>query len=77
MAIVQDRLNASKPPPPPVDPKKQVNTKDLDVDMKKEEPSFFGSFWSKAKGGPAAQKKGAATMEAVSIRLTRCLFDVG
>jgi hypothetical protein len=68
MAIVQDRLNANKPPPPAVDPKKQVNTKDLDVDLKKEEPSFFGSFWSKAKGTPP-QKKGPATMEAVSLVL--------
>lgn len=70
MAIVQDRLNANKPPPAVPDPKKQVNTKDLDVDIKKEEPSFFGSFWSKAKGGAPAAKKGVATMDAVCQRFS-------
>jgi vacuolar protein sorting-associated protein 1 len=68
MAIVQERLNANKPQPPPQDPKRAVNNnKDLDVDMKKEEPSFFGSFWNKAKGTPQQPaKKGAAVMDAVS-----------
>jgi hypothetical protein len=66
MAIVQDRLNANKPQPPPNDPKKALNNnKDLDVDIKKEDQSFFGSFFAKAKGGPPA-KKGAAAMDAVS-----------
>ncbi|KZT44213.1 hypothetical protein SISSUDRAFT_342506 [Sistotremastrum suecicum HHB10207 ss-3] len=62
MAIVSERIAASKPPP---DPKKAGtpinNNKDLDVDLKKEEPSFFGSFFpSKA----AATKKKGAPMEA-------------
>ncbi|KAF7978699.1 hypothetical protein HWV62_44965 [Athelia sp. TMB] len=53
MAIITDRLNANKPPPPAVDPKAAKlavnNNKDLDVDSKKEEPSFFGSFFSGKK----------------------------
>ncbi|EPQ58554.1 hypothetical protein GLOTRDRAFT_35315 [Gloeophyllum trabeum ATCC 11539] len=69
MAIVNERLNANKPPPQQADPKTgklapgQINNnKDLDVDAKKEEPSFFGSFFA----GKTAQtkKKGTATMEA-------------
>lgn len=64
-AIVTERLNAAKGPPPANDPKNsrtQVNNnKDLDVDAKKEEPSFFGSFFS-AKTG--AKKKGGPIMEA-------------
>ena len=54
MAIVQDRLNANKPPPPTGDPKTgklapgQINNnRDLDVEIKKEEPSFFGSFFAR------------------------------
>lgn len=69
MTIVTDRLNASKPAP--VEPKGgklapgQINNnKDLDVDLRKEEPSFFGSFFSGTKG--AAKKKGAPVMESVS-----------
>ncbi|KAI0345080.1 hypothetical protein BDW22DRAFT_1469816 [Trametopsis cervina] len=62
MSLVTDRLNASKPPP---DPKKNNNAinnnKDLEVDVKKEEPSFFGSFFSAAKNAP--KKKGVAVME--------------
>ncbi|KAG8970808.1 vacuolar protein sorting-associated protein 1 [Tulasnella sp. 419] len=68
MAIVQERLNANKPPPPVHDPKSGKvtaaqlnNNKDLEVDLKKEEPSFFGSFFS---GGKNAKKKGAGTLEA-------------
>lgn len=65
MSLVTDRLNASKPPP---DPKKNNNAinnnKDLEVDVKKEEPSFFGSFFSAAKNAP--KKKGVAVMESVS-----------
>ena len=72
MAIVTDRLNASKPPPPSADPKSgklapgQINNnKDLEVDIKKEEPSFFGSFFSAAKG--AQKKKGPQPMESVRV----------
>ena len=50
MALVAERLNANKP-------SKQGkmiaaplnNNKDLEVDLKKEEPGFFGSFSSSAK----------------------------
>jgi len=68
MALVSDRINASKPPPAAADPKKTTaaqlnNNKDLDVDLKKDEPSFFGSFFSANK---AAKKKGGPIMEAVS-----------
>lgn len=69
MAIVQDRLNANKPPPPQADPKTgklapgQINNnRDLDVDAKKDEPSFFGSFFSAAKKGQP--KKAGPIMEA-------------
>ena len=62
MAIVTDRLNASKPPTPVPDPKSGKlapgainNNKDLDVEFKKEEPSFFQSFFPSNK---AAKKKG-------------------
>ncbi|KAJ7684549.1 Dynamin central region-domain-containing protein [Mycena polygramma] len=66
MSIVNDRLNAARPPPPGADPKTgklapgQINNnRDLDVEAKKEEPSFFGSFFApKAKG---SKKGGAAT----------------
>ncbi|PPR03936.1 hypothetical protein CVT26_001141 [Gymnopilus dilepis] len=64
-AIVTERLNASKPPPPGADPKnpKSVinNSKDLDVEAKKEDTGFFGSFFA-GKTGP--KKKGVAAMEA-------------
>jgi vacuolar protein sorting-associated protein 1 len=64
-AIVNDRLNASKPPPGPPDPKNtraQVNNnKDLEVDARKDEVSFFGSFFS-AKTGTT--KKKGSVMEA-------------
>jgi hypothetical protein len=74
MAIVHDRMNANKPPPPAQDPKRALNNnKDLDVEIKKEEPSFFGSFWNKAQtvsGRPVTPvKKGAAIMEAVSTKI--------
>ncbi|EJD06120.1 uncharacterized protein FOMMEDRAFT_18306 [Fomitiporia mediterranea MF3/22] len=69
MQIVQDRLNANKPPPPTVDPKSGKlapgainNNKDLDVDMKKDEPSFFGSFFAGGKSS-ATKKKGGPIME--------------
>lgn len=71
MAIVTDRLTANRPPVA-ADPKGKVtpaalnNNKDLEVDMKKEEPSFFGSFFSSSKAANvAAKKKGAAAMEPV------------
>ena len=71
MSIVNERMNANKPPP---DLKNQKgvanNNKDLDVDVKKEEPSFFGSFFAKSA---TPKKKGAQAMEAVSIlTLRRC-----
>lgn len=73
MQIVQDRLNLNKPPPQTgMDPKTGKlaagainNNKDLDVEFKKEEPSFFGSFF--AGGKAAAKKKGAPVMDSVSI----------
>lgn len=70
MALVNDRLNAAKPQTPEVKggklpPGAVNNNKDLDVDVKKEEPSFFGSFFSSAKStGP--KKKGVQVMENVS-----------
>ena len=73
MAIVTERLNTNKPSPDvkggKLPPGTINNNKDLDVDAKKEEPSFFGSFFSAAKNAP--KKKGVAVMEAVSIILTR------
>ncbi|WVW79998.1 hypothetical protein I302_101971 [Kwoniella bestiolae CBS 10118] len=65
MALVNDRMNANKPPEKPVDPKKIPqnalnNGKDLDADFKKDEPSFFNSFFSKDK----QPKKKVAAMEA-------------
>jgi len=77
MALVNDRINASKPQPAAADPKTgklaagQINnSKDLEVDPKKEEPSFFGSFFASAKGAP--KKKTGPVMEAVSAtRLSR------
>lgn len=74
MSIVTERLNANKGPAPADNPKTGKlapgtvnNNKDLDVDPKKEEPSFFGSFFSANKGGAAAatKKKPGFTMEAV------------
>ncbi|KAG1736817.1 P-loop containing nucleoside triphosphate hydrolase protein [Suillus lakei] len=69
MSMVQDRLNANKPPTPVPDAKSgklppgQINNnRDLDVDLKKEEPSFFGSFFSSAKKGQP--KKAGPIMEA-------------
>lgn len=69
MSIVTDRLNANKPPQSIPDPKTgklapgQINNnKDLDVDLRREEPGFFGSFFAK----PAAGSKKKTTMEAVS-----------
>ncbi|TIB18422.1 hypothetical protein E3P92_00635 [Wallemia ichthyophaga] len=66
MALVTERQQqAQKAPPPAVDPKTGKlapgvlnNNRDLDVDTKKEEPSFFGSFFSKAGSGTGQKKKG-------------------
>ena len=70
MAIVTERLNANKPATP--EPKggkvtsaQLNNNKDLEVDLKKEEPSFFGSFFSSAKSQQQKAKKGPQAMEAV------------
>ena len=63
MAIVTERLNAAKPPSEKNGKGASIavnNNKDLDVDAKKEEPSFFGSFFSSAKNAP--KKKGAAVV---------------
>lgn len=79
MTIVTERINVNKPPPAPApDPKSgklapgQINGgKDLEVEVKKEEPGFFSSFFpSKAK------KKVGPVMEAVSIspcELSTCM----
>lgn len=70
MAIVSDRLNASKPPSTPDTKNGKItaaqlnNNKDLDVEVRKDEGSFFGSFFAAAKG---PKKKGASVMEAVRI----------
>ncbi|KAL1744179.1 Dynamin central region-domain-containing protein [Schizophyllum fasciatum] len=70
MAIVNERLAAARPPPPGADPKTGRlapgalnNNRDLDVEAKREEPSFFGSFFASArtKKKPAS---GASVMEA-------------
>ncbi|KAI0692211.1 Dynamin central region-domain-containing protein [Cytidiella melzeri] len=76
MAMVTDRMNANKPPPDPKNPKLAINnSKDLDVEVKKDEPTFFGSFFSSAKNGP--KKKGVAAMESPSptIRPQAALND--
>ncbi|PSR72641.1 hypothetical protein PHLCEN_2v11488 [Hermanssonia centrifuga] len=62
LAIVNERMNANKPPAPAETKGAKLNNgRDLDVDSKKEEPSFFGSFFSAAKNAP--KKKGAAIMD--------------
>lgn len=68
MSIINEKMNANKPQV--VEQKGKLapgainNNKDLDVEAKKEEPGFFGSFW---KPGAVPKKKGGvSTMEAVS-----------
>ncbi|KAG7562715.1 hypothetical protein FFLO_01875 [Filobasidium floriforme] len=68
MSIVQDRLNANKPVEKPLDPKSGKlapgalnNGRDLDADYKKEEPSFFNSFFKKDQ---TPKRKGTPVMEA-------------
>jgi len=67
MAMVSDKLNANKPPQTTEKGKPNStqinNNKDLEVDVKKEEPGFFGSFWNQKSAGKS-KKVGAATMEA-------------
>lgn len=69
MALVTDRLNANKPATPEPKPGSKPtsaqlnNNKDLEVDLKKEEPSFFGSFFSSAKNQQQKAKKGPQPME--------------
>lgn len=72
MAIVNQRIEASKPPPPAVDPKTGRlppgainNNKDLDVNLKEEPQGFFGSFWQGGQKGAAANKNRKSMMEAV------------
>jgi hypothetical protein len=75
MALVTDRLNANKPATPEPKPGKVSsaqlnNNKDLEVDLKKEEPSFFGSFFSSSKAQQQKAKKGPQPMEAVRALMT-------
>ena len=67
--MVTDKLNANKPPPTTEKGKPQPghlnNNKDLDVDPRKDEPGFFGSFWNQKAAGKT-KKVGAASMESVS-----------
>src|SRR5258706_29981 len=74
MSIIAERLGANKPQAQPadgrsVDPKTGKllpgavnNNKDLDVDLRKEEPGFFGSFFVKNKAQVGAKK--GSVMEA-------------
>src|SRR5258708_32038271 len=77
-ALITERLSATKGPPQPQDPKNPRpsvnNNKDLDVDMKKEEQSFFGSFFAPKKD---SKKKGAAVMDTppTSIRPQNALNE--
>jgi vacuolar protein sorting-associated protein 1 len=70
MSLVTDRLNANKPQQPAngIDPKTGKlapgalnNNKDLDVDLKQDDPSFFGSFFAR---GQKKKPTGASVMEA-------------
>ena len=49
------------------------NNKDLEVVMKKEDLSFFGSFFSSAKSQQQKVKKGPQEMEAASIFYFNCI----
>lgn len=85
MALVTDRLNANKPAPTEPKPGSKPtpaqlnNNKDLEVDIKKEEPSFFGSFFSASKSQQQKAKKGPQPMEPVltfspyAVWWTECL----
>lgn len=70
MSIVQEKINANKPAPPAENlkagklaPGTVNNNKDLDVDIKKEEPSFFSGFFSGGKN-QTKKKDPIAVMEA-------------
>jgi hypothetical protein len=82
MALVTDRLNANKPATPEPKPGGKVtsaqlnNNKDLEVDLKKEEPSFFGSFFSSTKAQQQKAKKGPQPMEPV-FALSRVPMALG
>ena len=74
MALVTDHLNANKPATP--EPKQgkltpaQLNkSKDLDADMKKEEPRSLAAFFffSSTKSQQQKAKKGPQATEAASI----------
>jgi vacuolar protein sorting-associated protein 1 len=71
MAIVSEKINASKPAPPTdnlktgkLAPGTVNNNKDLDVDLKKDDASFFSSFFSN-KNIPKKKPDAVSTMEAV------------
>ena len=69
MALITDRLNANKPATSEtkqgkLTPAQLNNNKDLGVDMKKEERSLFGSFFSSSKSQQQKAKKGPQAMEA-------------
>jgi hypothetical protein len=75
MVLVTDCLNANKPATPESERGKLTtaqlnNNKDLEVDLKKEEPSFFDSFFSSAKS--QQQKDPQAIEEARPFLLKSC-----
>jgi replication fork clamp-binding protein CrfC len=69
MALVSDRLAASRPAEKAADPKKISaaainNNRDLEVTDKKEEPSFFSTFFpAGARAAQPKKKAGASVME--------------
>ena len=72
MSIVNQRIEAAKPQPAAIDPKSGKlppgalnNSRDLDVDLKKEEQGFFGSFWQGGNQKTPANKARNALMTAV------------
>ena len=65
MSLITDRLNANKPATSEtkqgkLTPAQLNNNKDMEVDMKKEEPSFFGSFFSSSKSQEQKAEKSPA-----------------
>jgi hypothetical protein len=80
MAIIGERMNANKPPPVAdsksgkLAPGQVNNNKDLDVDPKKEEASFFRSFFSASKA--VQKKKGRPVMDAVSSYFLRAFLPL-
>ena len=85
--VVMERLNGNKPATPEPKGGKMTatqlnNNKDLEFDLKKEEPSFFDSFFSSAKGQEQKAKEGAQPMErylhliiCVWHRWAECLYE--